>query len=197
MRVRKLDTRLGRDIKEFVSFPFELYRHSPRWVPPLISGVRTELNREKHPFYQHSTADFFVAESEGDILGRISVMSNRNYNQHHGSKVAFFGHLELVEDREVAHTLFGAAFNWARDQGLEKIMGPRGLTGSDGGGVLVEGFEYQPAIGAAYTLPYYDALIMDSGFQSGIQPRTTVFGRKHNVVKEVAVRSRHGLSPVI
>jgi GNAT superfamily N-acetyltransferase len=131
----------------------------------LISSDETELNRRKHPFYNHSKADFFVAESEGQTLGRIGVLCNRIYNAYHRTNVAFFGFFEVVEDREVAQALFDAAFAWSRARCADSIMGPKGLIGSDGGGILVEGFEHRPALGTTYNLPYYDAFIKDAGFE--------------------------------
>lgn len=165
MQVRKLDTENVSDVRQFVSFPFELYRFCSQWVPPLVSGVKMELNRRKHPFYSHSKADFFVAESDGQTLGRIGVMYNRNHNIYHRTNVASFGFFEAVEDQEVARALFEAALAWGRARGADSIIGPKGLIGSDGGGVLVEGFEHRPALGTTYNLPYYDAFVKDAGFE--------------------------------
>jgi hypothetical protein len=164
LKIRKIDTTSRRDVNRFVQFPFQLYRFCAQWVPPLVSSVKRDLDRERHPFFQHSTAEFFTAESGGQILGRIAVMHHRNYNAYHDSKLAFFGLFEVVEDVQVARALFDAACAWAKGQGLEQILGPKGLIGSDGGGVLVKGFAHRPAMGAAYNLPYYDDLITDSGF---------------------------------
>lgn len=164
MQVRKLDTARRRDVRQFVGFPFELYRNYPLWVPPLIADMELALNRSRHPFYRHSSADFFVAESEGCTLGRIAVMENRLYNQHQNRQTAFFYYLEMAEDREVARALFHAAFEWAHARGLRQVIGPKGLLSGDGLGLLVEGFEHRPAIGIAYNPPYYDALVRDSGF---------------------------------
>lgn len=165
MRIRKIDTQHKRDVKQFVGFPFELYRGDPLWVPPLLSSARQILNRHKHPFYRHSTADFFVAESQGQTVGRIAAMQNRRYNAHRGSQAAFFGYFEAVDDVEVARRLFDAVFDWARARGLEEVIGPKGLLGTEGGGVLVEGFEHRPALGVTYNPPYYDPLIRDAGFE--------------------------------
>lgn len=164
MQIRRIDTEQKRDVKQFVAFPFELYRDCALWVPPLVSSVKNELNRRKHPFYHYSTAGFFVAESEGQTVGRIAVMHNRNYNEYRKAKAAFFGYFEVAEDIEIARALFDAAFDWARAEGLEEIIGPKGLSGIEGGSVLVEGFEYPPAMGVPYNFPYYDTFIKDSGF---------------------------------
>lgn len=164
MRVRQIDTTRPADVRQFVTFPFKLYRPCPQWVPPLVSGVQLALDRQRHPFYQHSTADFFVAESEGQTLGRIATIHNRNYNAHKGTPTASFYFFEVVEDTSVAHALLDAAIGWARGRGLTEMIGPKGLLGSDSAGVLVEGFEHRPAISIAYNPPYYDTFLTGFGF---------------------------------
>ncbi len=42
-----------------------LYHDCPQWVPPLVDDVKLMLNRSSYPFYEHSDADFFVAERDG------------------------------------------------------------------------------------------------------------------------------------
>jgi GNAT superfamily N-acetyltransferase len=163
MQVRQLDLDNRQDVEQFVQFPFALYRGDPYWVPPLRSEMRTIMNRGKHPFYQHSEADFFVVEAGGQTLGRIAALENRNFNDFRGQKAAFFGYFEIVEDPEAAQLLFQAVFTWAKSRGLTEMIGPRGVIGIDGS-VLVEGFDRRPAIGIPYNRPYYDGFIRAAGF---------------------------------
>jgi hypothetical protein len=168
MHIRKLDTARRKDVKQFIRFPFELYKDCPQWVPPIIGGMKTVLDRTKHPFYKHSQADFFVVEEGGRTLGRIAVMDHRLYNEYHGSKTAFFYYLDVVEDADVANLLFEAAFDWARQRGLQEMMGPKGLSRFDAHGLLVDGFEWRPALGVPYNHPYYEALVQAVGFEKEI-----------------------------
>jgi GNAT superfamily N-acetyltransferase len=165
MQVRKLDTARARDVRQFINFSYDLYRECPQWVPPVLPEIRLILNRDKHPFYRHSIADFFVVESGGQTLGRIAVMDNRNYNEYHGRKDSFFYFFECVEDVDVARALFSAAFDWARSHGLVRILGAKGFLQGDGMGILVEGFEHRPAMGIPYNHSYYEAVVRDSGFE--------------------------------
>jgi len=165
MRVRPLDTSRARDVRQFINFPLALYRDCPKWVPPILPEIQLVLNRKKHPFYLHSTAEFLVAESERETLGRIAVMENRNYNRFRNVKVAFFYYMDVVNDAQVAEALFGAASDWARRQGLAQLIGPKGFLQGDGLGLLVEGFEHRPAIGIPYNYPYYDVLLKGVGFE--------------------------------
>jgi hypothetical protein len=160
-----LDTSRRRDVRQFIDFAFALYRDCPEWVPPILPEMKLVMDCKKHPFYQHSAADFFVAESEGDTLGRIAVLENCNCNSHHGRKQAFFYYFDAVEDFEVARAVFGAALDWARQRGLDYLVGPKGFLQGDGMGLLVEGFEYRPAMGIPYNYAYYAALLEDSGFE--------------------------------
>lgn len=197
MQVRQLDTERRGDVEQFIRFPFQLYQSCPQWVPPLLAQERAVLDRGQHPFYRHSTADFFVAEQDGQTLGRIAVLHNRNYNAYHQARAAFFGYFEVVNDPAVARALFAATFDWARDRGLGEIMGPKGLLGVDAGGVLVEGHTHRPAMGVPYNYPYYDALITACGFEKNYDHLSGLLSRGHQLPERFYriadwVRKRHG-----
>ena len=164
MQIRKLDTTRKDERKRFVDFAFDLYRDAPLWVPPLYGSTLKILDASKHPYYEHSIADFYVAEDNGRVVGRVATLENRNYNAFHKSKTAFFGYFETVEDIDVARALLQTAKEWAATHGLDTVLGTRGVAGIDGS-VLVEGFEHRPAIGIPWNYPYYDAFIRDSGFE--------------------------------
>jgi hypothetical protein len=179
MQIRQVEG--PRDIRQFVRFPFRLYRHCPRWVPPLLSDAQEPLDPHKHPFYKHSAACFYLAEERGRTLGRIAVMENRRYNAFCGHKDAFFGFFDAVDDVEVSRALFGVAFEWARARGLEGIKGPRGMIGADASGILVGGFEHRPALGVPYNHRYYDALVRDAGFVKDTDHLSGYFRGDHPV----------------
>ncbi len=164
MQIRKLDTTKKSERARFVDFIFDLYKGNPLWVPPLYSEAMKALDATKHPFYEHSYADFFVVEEGDRVLGRMAMLENRSFNNFHHTKTAFFGYFEVIEDIEVARMLLARAKDWAREHKLDTVVGPRGLIGIDGS-VLVEGFDHRPAIGIPYNYPYYDAYIKDSGFE--------------------------------
>ena len=164
MPVRLLDKNNPKDVDKIVDFPYELYKNNPQWVPPLVSSAKKVFNRERHPYYEHSIADFFIVEENNRTLGRIAVMENRNFNNYRNTKTAFFGLLDVIEDQNVSELLFSAAFEWARTKGLDSIIGPRGFNGTEAAGILVEGFQHRPAMNIPYNFQYYDELIKLSGF---------------------------------
>lgn len=165
MQVRLLDTENRRDVRQFVEFPYALYRGCEQWIPPLKSAASKPLQRQAHPFHRHSLVDFYVAERDGETLGRIAVWENTRYNAFHGRHDAFFGYWEMVEDAAVAHALLDTAVAWAQAHGLERLRGPRALLGPDAGGVLVEGYGFRGLMGVPYNWPYYDRLIQEAGLE--------------------------------
>jgi hypothetical protein len=164
MRIHRLDPANRRDVHRYIEFPFRLYRESLLWVPPFMHEARMQLDPRRHPFYQHSEAAFFLAIEADEVVGRIAVLENTRFNAHHGERSAFFYHFDAVDDTAVSRGLVGAACEWARGRGLDRIWGPKGFLVGDGQGILVEGFEHRPAIGIPYNHPHYGPLLEDSGF---------------------------------
>lgn len=160
----QIDTNNRRDVKRFLDFPFQLYRHTPQWVPPFASDAKRMLDRRKHPFYRHSAAEFFLAQKAGRVVGRLAVIDHRPYNEWNHSRTAFFYLFEAENDGEISRGLFTAAFEWARARHLDVISGPKGFSPLDGMGLLVKGFEHRPALGIPYNPKYYATLLEDVGF---------------------------------
>ena len=60
-----------KQVREFINFPYALYKNDSNWVPPLLMDDYRKINRKKHPFYQHARAEFFLARKGGNVAGRI------------------------------------------------------------------------------------------------------------------------------
>ena len=151
--------------RAFAEFPHRLYAGHAGWAPDgLLRDQRRQLDRTAHPFHRHSSAAFFVAERGGDVVGRISAIDNRLFNEYQGTSTAFFGHFEATDDAAVVADLVAAATDWSLDRGLTSISGPRGLLGFDGS-VMVEGFDTSPVLGVPYNPPYYDEHLQAAGLE--------------------------------
>jgi GNAT superfamily N-acetyltransferase len=157
------------EANRFIRFPFKVYAGCPQWTPPLFIDSKMQLNRQKHPFYEHSEAAFFLAERAGEVVGRIAVLENRPYNQAHGTQKANVYLFECLDDREAAHALFARAAEWAQPRGLDTLVGPKGFSILDGYGVLVEGFEHHQMMTMTnYNHAYYPALFESFGFEKEV-----------------------------
>ncbi len=164
MKIVQIPPRKRRYEKAFIDFPFKLYQNTPQWVPPLRVDMR-KIFRPNHPFYQYGEASFFLAMADsGEVLGRLAVANNHRYNEFHHTKTAFFYYFETINDLNIAQALFARGFEWSHSQGLNHVLGPKGFTVLDGFGMLVKGFEHQPAFGQPYNPSYYPDLIEAMGF---------------------------------
>jgi hypothetical protein len=165
VNILKVDLGSKPEVNRFVQFPFDLYAGHPQWVPPFRVDVKTMLNPDKHPYYEHSDAEFFIAEREGEIFGRIAALENKPFNLYHQSKDAEFYLFECIDDQEVADALFNTVFDWARERGLNKLVGPKGFGPLDGYGIQIEGFEHRQMMNMMnYNYPYYRDLVENLGF---------------------------------
>jgi len=186
------------DVRRFIDLQFTLYRGHELWVPPIRMDVATRMNSEKHPFYEHSEAEFFLAVRDGEDVGRITLMENKPYNRYHGKQQAQFYYFECVEDMEVASALFDHAFEWARSRGLNQMVGPKGFGPLDGYGMLVDGFEHRPAMTMMnYNPPFYPGYLGELGFGKEVDFVSCYLGadkfrlpeRVHRIAERAAKRS--------
>lgn len=166
VKVVKINTESKTEVKRFIQFHYDLYRGCPQWVPPFWSDIALMLNRKKHPFYEHSDADFFVALRDDRVVGRIAVMENKPFNQYHQTKKIQFYLLDAIEDQEVFEALFDQAAAWGRERGMTEIVGPKGFSAFDGYGIQVKGFEHRQMMTMMnYNYPYYGEMMERIGFE--------------------------------
>jgi len=163
--IDKIDTHSRTQVRRFIQFQFDLYAGHKQWVPPLYMDAEMMLNREKHPFFEHSDGDFFIAVRDGRAVGRIAALENRHFNEYHHTHQAQFYFFDCIDDLEVAGALFERVFEWARARGLDRLVGPKGLSSFDGYGIQVEGFEHRQMMTMMnYNYAYYPRLVEALGF---------------------------------
>lgn len=156
------DPRLRR---EFITFPKRLYRDD-RWYVPAFDGDVRALLRRRHPFFQHSDGEFFLLHRGGETVARFLIVENTRYNAAHGTSYAFFDMLDFVDDDAVMAVAADWMTAWARSRGLTAVAGPMLSGGAGGAGVLVEGFERDPAMTMMrYNFRYYGPLLTGVGFE--------------------------------
>jgi hypothetical protein len=165
LTIEKIDPSSKTQVRRFVTFPFQLYQNDPHWVPPIRLDSEGQLNRAKHPFFEHSDAEFFLATRGKEIVGRVAALENCRYNAYHGTRKGQFYFFECVDDQDVADALLARVCEWAHRRGLETVMGPKGMGPLDGYGLLVEGFEHRQMMTMLnYNPPYYLPLLEKVGF---------------------------------
>lgn len=199
--VEKIDVQNRGQVNAFIQFPFKLYEGNDQWVPPILLDMKTTLNPRKHPFYEHSDAEFFLAKIGGEIVGRLAALENRRYNEYHDVRQAQFYFFECQDDPSIAEALFGRLFEWARGRGLNQVVGPKGFGALNGYGLLVEGFDQRQMMTMMnYNPPYYPAYLERLGFRKEVDFVSCYLGadkfrldeRVHRIAARAAKRS--GLS---
>jgi len=152
-------------LKVFIDFPWQIYMNNPNWVPPLKAEVKKLLDHNHHPFWEHARAALFLAEKNGELVGRISTQVDDNYNKLWKEKLGSFGFFECQNDQEAANALFDAAANWARTEGMTVLRGPMSPSSNDEWGFLIDGFDRPPVLMMPYNPFYYLKLAESYGFQ--------------------------------
>jgi hypothetical protein len=169
LAIEKVDTESKAQVRRFVRIPYRLYAHHPQWVPPLFMDAELLLNRQKHPYYEFASADFFIATRDGRDVGRIATLENPHFNEYHKTRQAWFYLFECENDLEAATALFERVFEWARARGLDTVIGPKGFGPLDGYGLLVEGYEHRQMMTMLnYNYDYYPCLVEALGFQKEV-----------------------------
>ena len=152
----------------FIKFPYSLYKKNPYWVPPLLSDQKILLNQNKHPFYHHAQANFFLAVMDNRIVGRIAAIVDKNHNQVHNEKTGFFGFFETIKNYQVAEKLFSTAKSWIKDQNMTNFRGPANPCLNEDCGFLTNAFDVPPVIMMTYNPPYYVDFAEKYGFKKAM-----------------------------
>lgn len=161
--IRRVET--PQDLARFIDLPYRLHRRDLNWVPPFRAEVKKLLDRKHNPFFQHAEADYFIAERDGEVVGRVAAIHNRLHNDYHHDKVGFFGFFETVNDFQVAKALLDTASDWIKARGLDTLRGPMSFSVNDECGLLIDGFDMPNSIMMPHNPPYYLTLLETAGFR--------------------------------
>jgi GNAT superfamily N-acetyltransferase len=166
LRVREIPE--GASLRSFVDVAWRINARDPAWVPPLRLSMNTLLDRRKHPFHQHAEVAYFLADRNGEPVGRVAAIVNRLHNEFHEEHTGFFGLFECEDDQNTATALLEAAGEWLRARGMQQMRGPVNLSTNEeiaSPGVLIDGFDRAPYIAMSYNPPYYGPLIEGAGLE--------------------------------
>jgi hypothetical protein len=151
-------------LRQFIQFPFNLYKGNPNWVPPLIADEKFTLDSRKNPAFEFSEAAYWLARKNGKIVGRIAGIISHAYIEKWGNRYARFGWIDFTDDREVSKALLDTVMAWATAQGLNGLHGPLGFCDLDKEGMLTDGFDQMGTFITIYNHPYYKDHLEALGF---------------------------------
>ena len=151
--------------RRFATFPWQIYKDDPLWVPPLLPDRMKQLNPKKGSFYRHGEAEFFLAYKNNQLAGTIMAAVDHSSNQSRKRKDSMFGFFECIDDQVVADKLFETAVNWGQNKGLDRLIGPFHQDYDSAYGILIEGRDRPPALSCGHTPVYYEKLVVNYGFK--------------------------------
>ena len=153
------------EIKAFVKFPFELYKGSPYWVPPLISDEIDTFDKEKNPAFKTARMWLFLAYKNNELVGRVAAIVNTLEVEQQNIKKMRFGWCDFIDDNEVSKALINKVSELAKKEHMDHIEGPIGFSNLDKVGVLTEGFESLGTMVTWYNHKYYQSHYERLGLQ--------------------------------
>jgi len=185
-----------KDLRDFIKLPWKIYKNDTNWVPPLISQQKVVFDKTKHPFFEHSEAEFFIARKGREPVGTIVAILNNRHNKVHDENVGFFGFFETIKDYQVAEKLLDTVMDWAKEKNLDYLRGPENYSQNEVCGLLVDGFDTSPVILMAHNPPYYQDFIEKYGFTKAMDmwayymdKNTQIPERLIKVVERIKARS--------
>ncbi len=184
-----------KELKQFVLFPFQLYKESKYWVPPIIKEELESFDKTINPAFENADVWFYLAYRNTKIVGRIAVIVNWHEIKTQNLKKIRFGWFDFIDDIEVSKALLEKVFAKGKEKNLEYAEGPMGFSNMDKVGVLTEGFDRISSMITWYNYPYYkghfeklgftiEKEFMESEFSFDNVQNTEVFYRADKIVRE-------------
>ena len=164
--VQKVTT--PRDLKVFTDFPYQLYKNSRYWVPPIRLDEIHIFKPKSNPSLKYNDWILFLAYKGKKVVGRIAGIINHKYIEKWGAKTARFGWIDFIEDEVVLEALLEAVESWAKSHAMDDIVGPMGFTDLDKEGMLVEGFDELGSMPMLYNYAYYPRLLEKQGYKKDV-----------------------------
>jgi GNAT superfamily N-acetyltransferase len=152
------------DMKQFIELPYRLHGGEAEWVPPLRFERKEFLDRKKNPYFEHAEGEYFVAERDGRVVGRITAMVDPRWDEYQGGSDGMFGFIEFEDDAEVVAALMKAAEDWVRAKGKQRLIGPMDFTMNDEAGLLIDGFDQPAIVLEPWHPPYYSRQLDALGY---------------------------------
>jgi hypothetical protein len=154
-----------KDRNTFIYLPEKIHKNHKNWVHPLYMDEHVFFNPRKNKSFAYADTIMLLAWSAEKPVGRIMGIINSRYNELHGEKNARFCFLECYEDISIARELIKSTEVWAREKGMQKLVGPLGFSDKDPQGVLIEGFEERVLIATNYNFSWIEEFLQQLGFK--------------------------------
>ncbi len=144
-----------KDKKKFFKFIFDLYKGNPHACPNMYADEFAEFDPEVNDAFRFAECRMFLAYKDGKIVGRIAGIWHKGVNEKFGYKQLRFTRFDVIDDFEVTKALFAKLFDWAKELGMNEIIGPMSFSDLNEEGMLIDGFDKDSNYIEIYNYPYY------------------------------------------
>ena len=151
-------------LRKFTRLQIDMYEDNPYFVPPLVMDDVDTLNPKKNPAFDTCECRCWMAYKNGKPVGRIAGIINHLVNEKSGKKEMRFGFIDFTDEIEVSRALLETVEAWAREKGLDRVVGPLGFTDLDHEGMLVGGFDELGTMATIYNYSYYPEHMQALGY---------------------------------
>jgi hypothetical protein len=183
-----------KDKKEFIYLPAEIHKNDPDWLPPIYMDEWELFNEKRNKSYKYAQTVLYLATKDNKPVGRIMGIISTRYNEIHNEQHGRFCFMECYNDPEIFHLLIEKIENWAREKGMEKLVGPLGFSDKDPQGFQIEGFEYPKFIVCPTNDPYMPEMIEKEGYikkRDLVNYLANVPGELPEIYKKILSRVEH------
>lgn len=156
------------ELKNFIMFPWKIYKGNNYWVPPLINDSKKTLMPLINPETRNKECELYMAFLDGEPAARIFTSFDKTLNQKKHANMGFFSMFECIDNIKVAKAIFDKAFSWFRKHDIDLIRGPVSIDGADrdeNKGLLIDSFDKPPVLLNSYNPEYYIKLFKECGFE--------------------------------
>jgi len=148
-----------KELSQFIHLPAKIHQNHSNWVPPIYMDDWEFFNPKKNKSFDFCDTILLLAYREQKVVGRIMGLIHKKYNEKHNENRGRFAFFETWNDQEVANALILHVENWARDKGMNRIVGPLAFSDKDPQGFLIEGFDEPVVIASNCNFPYQVELL--------------------------------------
>ncbi len=147
-------------LNKFVYFPKSLYKDEKHYVYPLFFILKRELN--KLILHDH-TYHAILAYKDKKVVGRL--LFTYDHSKHRDEKICYFSMFDCIDDIEISKALFEFVYDDMKKNDVKYLEGTFTPYDPDTRrGILIEGFQSDPALFTSFNHPYYQNHFESLGF---------------------------------
>ena len=164
--IKIITVKNSKQVKDFVMFPFKLYKDCEYWVPPIINEEIEAMDTSKNPVFKNAEAEFYLAYDEDEnIVGRIAAIVNWVEIKDQKKNKLRFGWYDTIDNLDVSKKLIEKVLEFGKARKLEFIEGPVGFSNMDKAGLLTYGYDELNTMITWYHYPYQKEHLVKLGLK--------------------------------